>query len=219
MTDIQTVTDTTVNAHALWRAMSAGSLAASKDTSLPMLQRVHVFTSGGQLFAETTDRFRLIRARTAWTGADQFDVLLDIADVKRIIAYVKTGARDRRDRQVDVSLTADGKFSVLDRQGGVFAWHDGDVQFPNTDNLLRMSIDVDGCEPTVIAAEYLADLKPFGTVALTPHGVGKVLVFSVLDTDSEDRTPDVAGVIMPRRWEDAGKPDAARFDLSAFLPD
>lgn len=144
MTTTETTTTTIrVNAHELYQLLTAGMICAGKDITLPMLSCVRLETSGNELLAISTDRFRMGVARigfVAEAGVDtsKFVALLPVEDVKRTVASLKIPAKERDIVVVTLTLS-DGKLAWTrddDTWSGVMRDESADLQFPKWRGLM-----------------------------------------------------------------------------------
>ena len=94
----------TVDSKQLEELLTGVSTHAGRDESLPTLNAVQLWATGGKIYAAATDRYRLIEGVKEGEG-DLDPVLIRLADVKRIISLAKG---DKRRFSLPVSISAAG---------------------------------------------------------------------------------------------------------------
>lgn len=225
-----TMTALTMKSADLHRVLLAGSRAVGTDDTLPTLCTVHVVAAEGRVYAESSDRFWLIRAAAAIDDAVEWDLRWNSSAVKPLIAALKTSRRDSGERTVTLSRADGADRTTVSISGGAapateLILLDSDPgEFPDLDRLMRScNTAEDGslrhrpggeAASTTLNPNYLAKLKGLGAeVSLTTCGEGKATLFTA-------RTAgwgpvDVAGLIMSIRTPDGD----SSFDMGAVFPD
>lgn len=197
----------------LHRLLALGSCAKGSDSTLPMLTHVHMWTHDGYLWAESTDRFMLVRARMPYAG-DPFNIMVPPLTLKYLLAGAKTGVREARVAKTSLTVTAKGiRVDFGDQSITVI---DGkEHEFPNVGQILEGTVQreaVEGEAPT-LDAKLLARLKPFGIVRVKTVSASAPVLFEI--RRRHESAPDGIALQMPVRLADAPR----GFDLTGWTAD
>lgn len=95
----------TINAHELEELLSGAATHATKDESLPVLNAVRLWATGGKVYAAATDRYRMIEGWQTGEG-DLEPVLIRLGDLKRVLALIKSPGK-RINLPVTISSVGD----------------------------------------------------------------------------------------------------------------
>lgn len=130
-----------------------------KYGGLPVLQSIHLEGKGGYLLATATDRYILGISRTKVEGADGFQALVKLKDVRHILATFKS----RKGIITSVTLTTSG--STADGNNLTVTLADG--MFADADDLTARYGLIDGEFPKI--AKLFTEWQPPTEVAGTGY--------------------------------------------------
>lgn len=191
-------TNIIVNKVDLYHALRRVKPFASRDSTLPLLNAVHFFTRDGDVFVETTDRYRMLIRRVTFSMDDQeapdgLDIVVAMSDVTTLIGLLKP-TRGEPDSNVTIAVEEgpDSAHRVIkfDLQwGGSARFLEQGGEYPPLGKLVPRELDYNVPTPLVVNAPFLKDLYYPG--AESKHVVmgrggksGSILVFST-DPDLE----------------------------------
>lgn len=99
------VKSATIKSDALDELLAGAATHAHKDETLPVLNAVRLWATGGRVYAAATDRYRLIEG---WQeGEGELDpVIIRLSDLKRIVSLVKAPGK-RMALPVTISAAGD----------------------------------------------------------------------------------------------------------------
>lgn len=134
-------------------------ICAGKDNSIPSLVAVHIGASQSQFFAESTDRYRLIRGvignKTVITTGDLRDTLINRSDIDAVMLMLKRWLKSPLPHlMVTITRLGDEVTVRIRDEGVIFARLDG--KFPLSAHLFR-DREVDPIEGVSLNARYLND--------------------------------------------------------------
>lgn len=199
----------TVNAGELVKMATASLEAASKDATVPVLNGIHMFRSGGDLVMESTDRYILVRTRLEVDethGSGSFNpTLIDGKALKAAIQGLKAQKLPKGSPvTLEVQDCEDGKRSTW-RLSSPYGWStSGEVaegQFPKLGALIGGVDhgDIESAATFTLAPEMLARIARMGkasdryaSVKMSPNAnANKPVAFTIGD--------HIAGMAMPIR--------------------
>lgn len=125
------VKSATIKSDALEDLLTGAATHAHKDETLPVLNAVRLWATGGRVYAAATDRYRLIEG---WKeGEGELDpVIIRLSDLKRIISLVKVPGK-RMALPVTISAAGDMvSVAIGSDSATVLSWQGN---FPPFDNL------------------------------------------------------------------------------------
>lgn len=130
--------------------------AQQSNFGLPVIESVYLTGKGGYLIATATDRYVVGMARQKVEGADGFEALVKIKDVKHILATFKS----RKDVFAKVTLATDGESGTASLTVAL-----ADGLFADADDLTARYSLIDGKFPGVAAIfrEWKAPAEVTGT--------------------------------------------------------
>lgn len=149
----------TVPLHDFYELLTGVLICAGKDDSIPSLCAVHIGASQSQFFAESTDRYRLLRGvigtKTAITTGDLRDTLINRSDIDAVMVMLKRWLKSPLPYlMVTISRLGDEVTVRVRDEGVIFARLDG--KFPLSAHLFR-DREVDAVEGVSLNARYLND--------------------------------------------------------------
>lgn len=125
----------TVESKQLEELLTGVSTHAHKDETLPSLNAVKLWATGGKVYAAATDRFRLIEGTREGQG-DLDPILIRLNDIKRIISLAKG---DKRKFSLPVSISATGGLVSVAVGGDSLTINAWDANFPPYEHLFPAS--------------------------------------------------------------------------------
>jgi len=149
----------TIPLHDLHDLLKGVLICAGQDDSLPSLKAVHVGALNSQFFAESTDRYRLLRGvvgtKMAITTGDLRDTLINRSDIDAVMVMLKRWLKSPLPYlMVTITRLGDEVTVRLRDEGVIFARLD--ANFPSSARVFG-DRELDAIEGISLNARYLND--------------------------------------------------------------
>lgn len=163
-----------VGAPALMELLTGAGIHAHAKSDLPALNSIRIKESEGELIAEATDRYRLVRGSIPVFLVENESGTLDetiisLADSKRVIALAKS-----LDKRAAITLTRSGDILSVSSGGSSITINTLDVSIPSFNELLKP------VEPAALTSIHF-NPKYYGDLAKLAGKAGVEVTFGESD--------------------------------------